>query len=48
VLCLCALDENAYPSYDKDTARELANVGAHVGAMTPGQLVSFIAERLGR
>ncbi len=46
VLGLCALDEKAYPAYDKDVARGLANVGAHVGAMTPGQLVNFIAERL--
>ena len=46
VLGLCALDENAYPAYDKDVARGLANVGAHVGAMTPGQLVAFIAEKL--
>ncbi len=46
VLGLCALDENAYPAYDKDVARGLANAGAHVGAMTPGQLVNFIAEKL--
>jgi hypothetical protein len=48
VLGLCALDEKAYPSYDKDVARALANVGAHVGAMTPGELVNFIAKSLGR
>jgi hypothetical protein len=46
VLGLCALDENAYPAYDKDVARGLANAGAHVGAMTPGQLVAFIADKL--
>jgi len=46
VLGLCALDEHAYPAYDKDVAQGLANVGAHVGAMTPGQLVAFIAEKL--
>ena len=46
VLGLCALDEKAYPAYDKDVARALAGVGAHVGAMTPGELVSFIAEKL--
>lgn len=40
------LDEKAYPAYDKDVARALANAGAHVGAMTPGQLVNFIAEKL--
>jgi len=46
VLGLAALDEQANPSYDKDMARSLVNVGAHVGAMTPGQLVTFIAEKV--
>jgi Mg-chelatase subunit ChlD len=46
VLGLAALDEQANPSYDKDLARALVNVGAHVGAMTPGQLVAFIAEKV--
>lgn len=46
VLGLAALDEQANPSYDKDMARALVNVGAHVGAMTPGQLVQFIAEKV--
>lgn len=46
VLGLAALDEEANPAYDKDMARRLADVGAHVGAMTPGELVSFIAEKV--
>ena len=46
VLGLAALDEQANPSYDKDTARKLVQVGAHVGAMTPGELVGFIAEKV--
>ena len=46
VLGLAALDDQANPSYDKDMARNLVNVGAHVGAMTPGQLVGFIAEKV--
>lgn len=46
VLGLAALDEGAYPAYDKDVARGCANAGAHVGAMTPGELVQFIAEKL--
>src|SRR5256885_849181 len=45
VLGLAALDDQANPSYDKDMARSLVNVGAHVGAMTPGQLVEFIAQK---
>jgi hypothetical protein len=46
VLGLAALDEGAYPAYDKDTARGCAEAGAHVGAMTPAELVAFIAEKL--
>ncbi|GAA2070638.1 VWA domain-containing protein [Actinomadura alba] len=48
VLGLAALDEDATPSYDRDMAQRLADVGAHVGAMTPGQLAAFVAERIGR
>lgn len=46
VLGLAALDEQANPSYDRDLARRLVQVGAHVGAMTPGELVSWIAEKV--
>ncbi len=46
VLGLAALDEQANPSFDRDLARRLTQVGAHVGAMTPGQLVGFIAEKV--
>ncbi|MBS2019693.1 MAG: VWA domain-containing protein [Deltaproteobacteria bacterium] len=48
VLGLAALDDQANPSYDRDMAQRLANAGAHVGAMTPGQLVGFIAEKVRR
>ncbi|MCX4695554.1 VWA domain-containing protein [Streptomyces sp. NBC_01408] len=48
VLGLAALDEEANPAYDRQTAQRLADVGAHVGAMTPGELAAFVAERLGR
>jgi Mg-chelatase subunit ChlD len=48
VLALAALDEDAHPAYDRALARQLANEGAHVGAMTPGELAAFVAERLGR
>ena len=46
VLGLAALDDQANPAYDKDMARRLASVGADVGAMTPGQLVAFIPEKV--
>jgi Mg-chelatase subunit ChlD len=47
VLGLASLDEDANPDYDRDLAQRLANVGAHVGAMTPAALAEFVAERLG-
>jgi Mg-chelatase subunit ChlD len=46
VLGLAALDEQANPDYDRDLARRLVAVGAHVGAMTPGQLALWIAEKV--
>ncbi len=46
VLGLAALDDQANPAYDKDMARRLVSVGAEVGAMTPAQLVAFIAEKV--
>lgn len=48
VLGLAALDEEADPDYDRELAGRLADAGAHVGAMTPGRLAAFVAERLGR
>ncbi len=46
VLGLAALDEQANPAYDRDLARRLVQVGAHVAAMTPGELVGWIAEKV--
>ncbi|MFG3698192.1 VWA domain-containing protein [Micromonospora sp. NPDC047620] len=48
VLGLAALDEAAEPVYDRETAQRLADVGAGVGAMTPGELAAFVAEHVGR
>ncbi|SNT64231.1 VWA domain containing CoxE-like protein [Asanoa hainanensis] len=48
VLGLAALDEEANPSYDRQTAQLLADAGAHVGAMTPAHLAEFVAEKVGR
>ncbi|WP_327371364.1 VWA domain-containing protein [Streptomyces sp. NBC_01217] len=48
VLGLAALDEDANPEYDRELAGRLAAAGAHIGAMTPGRLAEFVAERLGR
>lgn len=46
VLGLAALDEQADPVYDRALAARLVECGAHVGAMTPGQLAAWLAERL--
>lgn len=48
VLGLAALDEQASPAYDRDMAQRLVNVGASVGAMTPGELAAFVAEQVTR
>ncbi|NUW42551.1 VWA domain-containing protein [Nonomuraea rhodomycinica] len=48
VLGLAALDEQANPDYDRALAQRLADAGAQVGAMTPGELASFVAEHVGR
>jgi Mg-chelatase subunit ChlD len=47
VLGLAALDEEANPTYDRDLAQRLVDAGAHVGAMTPGELAAFVAEHVG-
>ena len=47
VLGLAALDEEANPMYHRELAQQLADVGAHVGSMTPGELAGFLAEKIG-
>lgn len=46
VLGLAALDAEAYPAYDHEMAARLVQQGAHVGAMTPGQLAVWLAEKI--
>ena len=48
VLALAALDEQANPDFDRTMAQRLADAGAKVGAMTPGELAAFVAEHVGR
>jgi hypothetical protein len=38
LLGLSALDYDANPNYNRDIAQQLVNLGAHAGAMTPGEL----------
>jgi Mg-chelatase subunit ChlD len=47
VLGLAALDEQAVPDFDRKLAQRLVDVGAQVGAMTPGQLAEFVADAIG-
>lgn len=46
LLGLAALDHDANPFYDRDVARKMVELGAEVGAMTPGELANWIAERV--
>lgn len=46
VLGLAALDSRAEPAYDREMAARLVAVGAQVGAMTPGQLAGWLAEKV--
>lgn len=45
-LGLAALDERAEPSYDRAVAAKLVEMGWHVGAMTPGELANWVAEKV--
>lgn len=47
-LGLAALDSEANPTYDRALASRLVDVGAQVGAMTPGELAAWISEKVGR
>ncbi|GAB3076877.1 VWA domain-containing protein [Nocardioides zeae] len=44
VLALAALEEDGTVTVHEDEARELARLGAHVGAMTPDVLAQWVAE----
>ena len=45
-LGLAALDERANPDYSRDTTARLVKAGAHVGAMTPGELAAWLAQKI--
>jgi hypothetical protein len=46
LLGLAALDERAEPNYDRTTAEHMVRLGAHVGAMTPGELAEWVAAKV--
>lgn len=45
-LGLAALDAQAYPTYDREVAARLVQMGWHVAAMTPGELAAWVAEKV--
>lgn len=48
MLGLAALNDKAVPEFDRETAAHIAKLGAHVGAMTPGELANWVSEKVGR
>jgi Mg-chelatase subunit ChlD len=46
LLGLAALDERAEPNYDRNVAARMVELGAHVAAMTPGELAAWVAQRV--
>ncbi|MCR5461213.1 MAG: VWA domain-containing protein [Acetatifactor sp.] len=42
VMILTALDKEANPNYNRSAAAKMASLGAHVGAMTPGELAAWV------
>src|SRR5205823_3267177 len=46
LLGLAALDDRAEPAYDRALAERLVALGAHVAAMTPGELADWVAEKV--
>lgn len=46
LLGLAALDDRAEPQFDRDIARRLVDLGAHVAAMTPGELAAWVAQKV--
>jgi len=46
VLGLAALDSRAEPNYNKNLAQQMVNLGAHVAAMTPGELAEWVAKKV--
>ena len=46
LLGLAALDERAEPNYDRALARQMVDLGAQIGAMTPGELAEWVARKV--
>jgi len=46
LLGLAALDSRAEPNYDRHMAQRMVDLGAHVAAMTPGELAEWVAAKV--
>jgi uncharacterized protein with von Willebrand factor type A (vWA) domain len=46
LLGLAALDSAANPNYDRHIAQQMVDLGATIGAMTPGELAQWVAEKV--
>ena len=46
LLGLAALDDRAEPNYDRAMAEKFVAMGAHVAAMTPGELAEWVAQKV--
>jgi Mg-chelatase subunit ChlD len=46
LLGLAALDDRAEPNYNRAMAEKFVAMGAHVGAMTPGALAEWVAQKV--
>lgn len=46
LLGLAALDGQANPSYNREVAAQMVRLGAHVAAMTPGELADWVAQKV--
>lgn len=46
LLGLAALDDRAEPNYDRALAGRFVAMGAHVAAMTPGELAEWVAQKV--
>ena len=45
-LGLAALDAEAKPAYNREVGERLVRIGWEIGAMTPGELVAWVAEKV--
>ncbi|WP_291278343.1 VWA domain-containing protein [Galactobacter sp.] len=48
VVALAALNDESGAVFNPFMGQQLADLGAHVGAMTPGELAGFLADTIGR